>query len=379
MSAPPAEAPPVSPPPAPEFWAKFHEHWLPSGVIVICLVVLVVLSARLSFSASSSSESLGLFAFGLLVVLFSGGVLAVKVKADWRRRAQAKSSVTIQGRWLAAVRPPPSLPKPPRSEQLQRGAASVKRSFEELRWHIHRLLVEKLDLSLVATRDKVMLRREIRLVVERLLDTENPLLNRMERERLIDEVLDEAFGFGPLEVLFKNPAVQDIIILDAEAIRVRCEEGFVPCEVRFRDASHLIQVMDRLLTLREGQGVASPAEEIRLTNGFWLRRTASPVPGQPPVVHLTRRPATATSVSTPSDEQPPRSEPAQRILVRLVRRLHESGCHDVRRVNAAALRAMAASVTREFCTEMELVLENGEQQLLVNEVLAGVGDPALAG
>src|SRR3712207_7661077 len=77
------------------------------------------------------------------------------------------------------------------------------KSFDDLKRLIHAKLVDKLDLSRVSDLQGDTLRREIRLVVERLCDTENPLLNRMERERLIDEVLDETFGFGPLEMLLK--------------------------------------------------------------------------------------------------------------------------------------------------------------------------------
>ncbi len=86
------------------------------------------------------------------------------------------------------------------------------KSFEELKRLIHGKLVDKLDLSRVSELDGDTLRREIRLVVEHLCDTENPLLNRMERERLIDEVLDETFGFGPLEMLLKDPTISDILI-----------------------------------------------------------------------------------------------------------------------------------------------------------------------
>ena len=57
-----------------------------------------------------------------------------------------------------------------------------------------------------------VLRREIRLVIEHLCDSEDSLLNRNERERLIDEVLDETFGLGPLEVLLKDTTVCDILI-----------------------------------------------------------------------------------------------------------------------------------------------------------------------
>src|SRR5437773_2879719 len=86
------------------------------------------------------------------------------------------------------------------------------KSFEELKRLIHGKLVDKLDLSRVSDLAGDTLRREIRLVVERLCDTENPLLNRMERERLIDEVLDETFGFGPLEMLLKDPTISDILV-----------------------------------------------------------------------------------------------------------------------------------------------------------------------
>src|ERR1700687_2247982 len=92
------------------------------------------------------------------------------------------------------------------------GAAQSAKSFEELKRLNHGKLVDKLDLSRVSDLAGDTLRRESPRVVGRLCDTESPLLNRMERERLIDEVLDETFGFGPLEVLLKDPTISDILV-----------------------------------------------------------------------------------------------------------------------------------------------------------------------
>src|SRR5688572_3906350 len=89
---------------------------------------------------------------------------------------------------------------------------SADAEFEELKRKIHGKLVDKLDLSRVGELEGDVLRREIRLVVEHLCDTEDTLLNRQERERLIDEVLDETFGLGPLELLLKDSTVCDILI-----------------------------------------------------------------------------------------------------------------------------------------------------------------------
>ena len=61
------------------------------------------------------------------------------------------------------------------------GDRQSAKSFDDLKRLIHSKLVDKLDLSRVSDLAGETLRREIRLVVERLCDTENPLLNRMER------------------------------------------------------------------------------------------------------------------------------------------------------------------------------------------------------
>src|ERR1051326_115057 len=109
------------------------------------------------------------------------------------------------------------------------------KSLDELKRIIHGKLVDKLDLSRVSDLAGDTLRREIRLVVERLCDTENPLLNRMERERLIAEVLDETFGFGPLEALLKDPTISDILINGPKKIYVERRGKMEKTDVKFRD------------------------------------------------------------------------------------------------------------------------------------------------
>ncbi len=110
--------------------------------------------------------------------------------------------------------PPPRMP-------LRQSGESKESSLEELKRRIHGKLVDKLDLSRVSDLEGDTLRREIRLVVEHLCDTENTLLNRIERERLIDEVLDETFGLGPLELLLKDPTISDILINGPKKIYCR--------------------------------------------------------------------------------------------------------------------------------------------------------------
>ncbi len=130
----------------------------------------------------------------------------------------------------------------------QAGDRNGNKSFEELKRLIHGKLVDKLDLSRVSDLAGDMLRREIRLVVEHLCDTENTLLNRIERERLIDEVLDETFGFGPLEMLLKDPTISDILINGPKKIYVERRGKMEKTDVTFRDNDHLMQIIDRIVS-----------------------------------------------------------------------------------------------------------------------------------
>ena len=122
--------------------------------------------------------------------------------------------------------------------------------FDELKRHIHGKLVDKLDLSRLGDLEGDTLRREIRLVVEHLCDTENPLLNRSERERLIEEVLDETFGFGPLEILLKEEGIADIMINGPKNVFVEKNGRIIKHAVTFRDNDHLLQILDRIVSQR---------------------------------------------------------------------------------------------------------------------------------
>src|SRR5262245_17722829 len=158
------------------------------------------------------------------------------------------------------------------------GERNSNKGFDDLKRLIHSKLVDKLDLSRVSDLAGDTLRREIRLVVERLCDTENPLLNRMERERLIDEVLDETFGFGPLEMLLKDPTVSDILVNGPHKVYVERHGKLEKTDVKFRDNEHLLQIIDRIVS-KVGRRVdeTSPMCDARLPDGSRVNAIIQPL------------------------------------------------------------------------------------------------------
>ncbi|ODA32748.1 pilus assembly protein CpaF [Planctopirus hydrillae] len=180
---------------------------------------------------------------------------------------------------------PPATFNPPRN----RSGLSSEQDFEALKRLIHGKLVEKLDLSRLGDLEGDTLRREIRLVVEHLCDTENPLLNRSERERLIEEVLDETFGFGPLEILLKEPGVADIMINGPKNVFIEKGGRIQKSEVTFRDNDHLLQILDRIVS-RVGRRVdeTCPMVDARLPDGSRLNAVIPPLALDGPSLTIRR-------------------------------------------------------------------------------------------
>jgi pilus assembly protein CpaF len=169
--------------------------------------------------------------------------------------------------------PVKSMPLPTRPGEKNQSA-----DFEALKRRIHTKLVDKLDLTRVGELEGDVLRREIRLVVEHLCDTEDTLLNRGERERLIEEVLDETFGLGPLEFLLKDPTISDILINGPKNIYVERRGKMEKTAVQFRDNTHLMQIIDRIVS-KVGRRVdeVCPMVDARLQDGSRVNAIIPPL------------------------------------------------------------------------------------------------------
>jgi pilus assembly protein CpaF len=155
---------------------------------------------------------------------------------------------------------------------------SKQDDFENIKRRIHQRLVDKLDLSRVGDLKGESFRREIRMVVEHLCDTENTHLNRSERDRVIDEVLDETLGLGPLELLLKDPAISDILINGPKNIFVERKGQLEKTSVEFRDNAHLMQIIDRIVS-KVGRRVdeTCPMVDARLEDGSRVNAIIPPL------------------------------------------------------------------------------------------------------
>ena len=106
-----------------------------------------------------------------------------------------------------------------------------------LRLRIHERLLDLLNLSVLEKTPRENLRVEIRTVVGQLLQQEKRLLTPSQTEQLIEDVLDELLGLGPLEPLLKDETITDILINTHNTVYVERNGRLEKTDVHFQDTA----------------------------------------------------------------------------------------------------------------------------------------------
>jgi pilus assembly protein CpaF len=169
------------------------------------------------------------------------------------------------------------------------GVTSSTHHFQELKHSIHRKLLDKLDLESIAALSKPILSNEIRKIVESLLIEETTPLSLLEREKLVNEVLDEVLGLGPLEPLLKDPTISDILVNTHKAVYIERKGKLERTDVVFKDDAHLMQIIDKIVSA-VGRRVdeSSPMVDARLPDGSRVNAIIPPLALDGPIVSIRR-------------------------------------------------------------------------------------------
>src|SRR3954465_9528087 len=129
-----------------------------------------------------------------------------------------------------------------------RSKTNLKPEYQELKFTLHRKLVDKINLEALATIDNQRVRAEVRQAVIQLIDAEPTLLSSLEKQQISDEVLDEVFGLGPLEPLLQDPTISDILVNGARQVYVERKGQLELTSVSFRDDGHLLRIIDKIVS-----------------------------------------------------------------------------------------------------------------------------------
>ena len=178
----------------------------------------------------------------------------------------------------------------PAAAQPQHAQQSERQVYlTAMKVRIHQQLVTRLDLQNLRTLPPATVREEVRVLVRDLCQSEKGLISSADQDRLMDDVMDETFGLGPLETLLKDSAVSDILVNRFDRIYVERRGRLEFSEVRFRDNQHLRQIIDRIVGL-VGRRIdeTSPMVDARLQDGSRVNAIIPPLALDGPAMSIRR-------------------------------------------------------------------------------------------
>ena len=159
----------------------------------------------------------------------------------------------------------------------------------EFKESIHSKLLDILDLSLISGIEEKEARKQIRSVVQKLIDEESIPLNTQTRHQIIKEIEDDVLGLGPLEALLYDPTIADILVNGYKKVYVERFGKLELTPVRFNDDNHLMKIIDRIVS-KIGRRIdeSSPMVDARLPDGSRVNAIIPPLAIDAPSLSIRR-------------------------------------------------------------------------------------------
>jgi pilus assembly protein CpaF len=159
----------------------------------------------------------------------------------------------------------------------------------ELKTRTHQRLLTRLSVDALKRISRDGLRGEVSALVERLVTDESLPITLVERDRLVEEILDEVFGLGPLEPLLKDPTISDILVNGYNQVFIERAGKLSETNVRFADNKHLMHIIEKIVS-SVGRRIdeSVPLVDARLADGSRVNAIIPPLAIDGPSVSIRR-------------------------------------------------------------------------------------------
>jgi pilus assembly protein CpaF len=169
------------------------------------------------------------------------------------------------------------------------GDGNGQPTFQEMKSRLHRALINRMDLTKLASLQADQVHAEVSRLAESVLAQEAMPLSASERERLVNDVQHELFGLGPIEPLLKDGTISDILVNSHHTIYIERRGKLELTDVAFKDDEHLMRVIERIVS-SVGRRIdeSSPMVDARLRDGSRVNAIIPPLSIDGPVLSIRR-------------------------------------------------------------------------------------------
>ncbi len=147
-----------------------------------------------------------------------------------------------QGKFPGAPAGPPGVPGA-RPDSPGAGA-----DFQRVKLELQDEIINALDFEQVSSQSREEISAKLRGAITERVEARNLPLNRMEREKIAEEILDNLLGLGPLEQLIRDPEVNEIMVNGPNTVYIERKGKLVLTNIKFQDNNHLKGIIDRIVS-----------------------------------------------------------------------------------------------------------------------------------
>ena len=177
------------------------------------------------------------------------------------------------------------------SERLGRNARVVGDGVQQrIKTSVHKELIQRVDLDkLGELQETPGAQQQLFAVIQQIINEQGVPLSQTERDRLAQEVVDEVFGFGPLEPLLKDDTISDILVNTYNSIYVERRGILEKTTLTFQDNRHLLHIIDKIVSA-VGRRIdeSSPMVDARLPDGSRVNAIIPPLAVDGPILSIRR-------------------------------------------------------------------------------------------
>ncbi len=165
--------------------------------------------------------------------------------------------------------------------------------FDSIKQRIHSKIIEEIKTEAFKNMDDEDgdegLQKEIKSIVEGILDDESTFISKNDRQKIISEIIDETIGFGPINPLIHDPAVSEIMVNGADQVYVEKKGKLVLSDVTFKDEQHVMHVIEKIVApLGRRIDESSPMVDARLPNGSRVNVIIPPLALNGPTITIRK-------------------------------------------------------------------------------------------
>ncbi|MGC2856049.1 CpaF family protein [Novispirillum sp. DQ9] len=188
-----------------------------------------------------------------------------------------------------AAPPPAAAPTIAPTIVMGEDGAGGRSDYIALKVSLHQKLLETMNLQIIDKLPPEQFRAEVGAMLRDIFAAEPIPLNGQERARLVDDLLDELLGLGPIEPLLKDPTVSDILVNAASSVYVERGGRLEPTTVKFKDNRHLLRIINKIVSA-VGRRIdeSQPLVDARLADGSRVNAVCAPIAIDGPLLSIRK-------------------------------------------------------------------------------------------